>query len=295
MDKMFDRLQRLHDAYTLYHEDYFLRLLAYLAFMSKRGQGNKEETFESEQKPRTLNFRSQAQKVPTEPEHRSVYKLLTPPLVNYLNDKFLAQKRWAWEKLMEYYRANKFCELYKKWDDLTLLQPKRDLIDLLKAEYLYMNGLGASNCDLYKLLRRSWVRLVCKNMVPPSRVYRILYLIKMTMMHKTIAYQRFIRELIRKWRFSAFIQNVSRWTTVDDMSEDEEIFCEKVKKRYVFQPMNVLLEKDARSYFFSSGIEIEDSGEGNEDYYVDRDIQIDTQGKYKQETSKSASRKDASS
>ena len=155
------------------------------------------------------------------------------------------------------------------------------------------------------------------------------------MMHKAISYQRFIREMIRKWRFASFIQNISRrklellyknlhvsylqmanrlfgdkdpkdasvvkeferlanrmglFTNEDYTNQNEENFCEKVHKKYVFQPMQVLLEKEGPSQFFCSGIEVEDSGENNEDYYVDQDIPGETVGKYKQETSKSSSR-----
>ena len=44
-------------------------------------------------------------------------------------------------------------------------------------------------------------------------------------------------------------------------------------------------EKDRHNSF-----EVEDSGENNEDYYVDQEIPGETIGKYKQETSKSNSR-----
>ena len=157
----------------------------------------------------------------------------------------------------------------------------------------------------------------------------------MVMMHKTIAYQRFIRELVRKWRFSAFIQCISRrklelmyknlhvsylqmanelfgekgsnknasiakeferlanrmgmFTNEDYTSVTEENFCEKITKSYVFQPMPLLLEKEGPTQFFNSGIEIEDSGENNEDYYVDQELGGETIGKYKQETNKSSS------
>ena len=41
---------------------------------------------------------------------------------------------------------------------------------------------------------------------------------------------------------------------------------------------------------FCSSIELEDSGENNEDYYVDQEIPGEIIGKYKQETSKINSR-----
>jgi hypothetical protein len=268
--------------------------------------------------------------------------MILPYLIQYLDDKFKNEKKWAWENMKSNDRALKFSKLYKSFSDKTLLQPKRDLVDLLKAEYAYMNGLGAANCDLFKLLRRYWVKLVCDSMLAPSRIYKILYLIKMVMMHKTIAYQRFIRELVRKWRFSAFIQSISRrklelmyknlhvsylqmanelfgekgangknasiikeferhayrmgmFTNEDYTSVTEENFCEKINKTYVFQPMPLLLEKEGPTQFFNSGIEIEDSGENNEDYYVDQELGGETIGKYKQETNKSGSRNERNS
>ena len=53
--------------------------------------------------------------------------------------------------------------------------------------------------------------------------------------------------------------------------------------------MQVLLERE-RPNFSVSSIEVEDSGENNEDYYVDQEIPGEIIGKYKQETSKINSR-----
>ena len=85
------------------------------------------------------------------------------------------------------------------------------------------------------------------------------------------------------------------FTNEDYNSVNEENFCEKMTKRYVFQPMSLLLEKEGPTQFFSSGIEIEDSGENNEDYYVDQELGGETIGKYKQETNKSSSKADKNS
>ena len=53
--------------------------------------------------------------------------------------------------------------------------------------------------------------------------------------------------------------------------------------------MQVLLERE-RPNFSVSSIEVEDSGENNEDYYVDQEITGEIIGKYMQETSKINSR-----
>ena len=340
IDKMFDNLNKLNDRYKKYHADNFLKLLQYILLSKRSDRYSKIGEGEKEPKIKSLAFRGKKEKKIRAPQDRSVLSMLLPSLIKFLNDKFLNHKKWAWEKLTDNDRAMKFCKLYRIFADKTLIQPKRDLVDLLKAEHAYMNGLGVANCDLFKLLRRYWIKLVCDSMLGPSRIYKILYLIKMVMMHKTIAYQRFIRELVRKWRFSAFILSISRkklelmyknlhvsylqmanelfgekseknasvvkeferivtkmgmFTNEDYNSINEENFCEKITKRYVFQPMPLLLEKDGPTQFFASGIEIEDSGENNEDYYVDQELGGETIGKYKQETNKSSSKADKNS
>ncbi|MCQ2965107.1 MAG: hypothetical protein MJ203_06040, partial [archaeon] len=334
LDLLFNNLSKLSDKYRLLHMMYFFKKLRFINLLLKAGTSNREVKGDLEPKQTKLNFKGKSTLKTKVPEDKSIAKMIIPSFVKHLNDKILDKKKWAWDNLLDKYRACKFADLYKKWSNQTILPPKRDLVDLLKAEYSYMNGLGAKNCDLFKLLRRYWIKLVCDSMVAPSRVYRLLYLIKMVMMHKTIAYQRFIRELVRKWRFSSFIFAISRrklelmyknlhvsylqmaneifgdkggsnasltkeferlsntmglFTNEDFSASVESNYCERINKKYVFQPMQILLEKEGHTQFFSSGIEIEDSGENNEDYYVDRELDGETIGKYKQDTNKSKS------
>jgi hypothetical protein len=340
INNMFDTLDKVNNRYKNYYGDYLFKILKYILFSKKTDHYNKIKHYQNESQIKQLSFKSQSNKKIKAPQDRSVTTMILPFLIKYLDDKFLKQKKLIWENIKDNDKSLKFCKLFKSFSDKTLLHPKRDLVDLLKAEYAYMNGLGVANCDLFKLLRRYWVKLVCNSMLAPSRIYKILYLIKMVMMHKTIAYQRFIRELVRKWRFSAFVQSIARkklelmyknlhvsylqmanelfgeknnkngsvvkeferlankmgmFTNEDYSNVTEENFCEKIKKTYVFQPMPLLLEKEGPTQFFASGIEIEDSGENNEDYYVDQELGGETIGKYKQETNKSGSRNERNS
>ena len=341
ISNMFNTLDKINNRFNNILADYFLKKLKYILLSKKTSHYNKIRHGENESQIKQFSFRNKDKKRIKIPQERSVTSMILPYLVKYLSEKFIKEKQWAWENIKSNDRNLHFSKLYKSFSNKTLLQPKRDLVDLLKAEYAYMNGLGAANCDLFKLLRRYWVKLVCQSMLAPSRIYKILYLIKMVMMHKTIAYQRFIRELVRKWRFSAFIQSIARrklelmyknlhvsylqmanelfgeksnsknasivkeferlanrmglFTNEDYTNVTEENFCEKINKNYVFQPMPLLLEKEGPTQFFNSGIEIEDSGENNEDYYVDQELGGETIGKYKQETNKSGSRNERNS
>ena len=167
----------------------------YKLLLTKRETGNRIESFESGPTPKKISFKSKSGKKAKVPEDRSVTVMVLPSLVDYLDDKFKDVIYWALYKLINKCKAEKFAKLIKNLSNKTIVPPKRDLVDLMKAEYLYMNGLGASNCELFKLLRRYFIRTVCQSLYGPSRVYKTLYIIKMVMMHKAIAYQRYIREI----------------------------------------------------------------------------------------------------
>jgi hypothetical protein len=46
-----------------------------------------------------------------------------------------------------------------------------------------------------------------KTLSSPSKFYRIFYLVKITFIHKGTAERRFIKEIIRKWRFTTFCKS----------------------------------------------------------------------------------------
>ena len=71
-----------------------------------------------------------------------------------------------------------------------------------------MDTQGTYLINLFKLLRKKWIRYVYEQMVEPSQIYKMFYLIRLTIMHRSIAKQRFVRELARRWRFYAFKMKV---------------------------------------------------------------------------------------
>ena len=160
IDKMFGRLQNLQEEYKKNHANYFF----YKLLLSKRETSNKEDSLEITPKQKKMTFKGKTQKKLKAPEDRSVLKMILPSLVRFLDDKFVDHKNWAMDNLLAKYKAEKFAKLFKVFSNKTVNPPKRDLVDLMKAEYLYMNGLGASNCELFKLLRRYWIRMVCSSM-----------------------------------------------------------------------------------------------------------------------------------
>ena len=88
--------------------------------------------------------------------------------------------------------------------------PKEELVNELKARSEYMDTQGAYLIKLFKLLRRGYIDHICKSLDVPCRIYKLLYLIRLCLLHKKVARQRFIRELVRKWRFASFVKKMAR-------------------------------------------------------------------------------------
>ena len=137
-------------------------------------------------------------------------KRLMPFFVNYLANKIKQRKKDVMDTLAFNDRYGKFCSLYKKFSNKKMLPQKEDLVNELKNRSAYMDTQGMYLINLFKLLRKGFVHKVCESLKEPSRIYQLLYLIRITTLHKKVARQRYIRELIRKWRFAAFVKKMAR-------------------------------------------------------------------------------------
>ena len=164
--------------------------------------------------PKTsLKFKARAvnpKTLPLKEEKKDINKILLPYLVDYLNKIFRKRKQEAMDKLKDNDRDGHFCRLYKNHTKKQMLPPKRELYDKLKQRSAYMDSYGDHIIKLFKLLRKYFIHKTCESLADPSRIYLMLYLIKILFMHKNIAKQRFIRELIRKWRFMSFVKKMAR-------------------------------------------------------------------------------------
>ena len=65
--------------------------------------------------------------------------------------------------------------------------------------------------DLFKLLRKYVITKKLFNQIQePSRLLNIIYLIKLSLVNQEIADKRWLRALLRKWRFLSFSHNISK-------------------------------------------------------------------------------------
>ena len=210
LNKLFDNLEKIREdnAYILKKE--FLDLL-YNNLMKKaeRSYRDKKEN-ETTPKNKKTTFRL---KKPTllknDQKKKLIYVSLLPSLFKYINDKFLRQKQEAFDAIKRKSDANKFCELYKRWTEKQELEPKRELVEKLRRIYKRFISEGPLLLKLFKLLRREAIRRMLKNAPKIRKVMGMIYVTRLLVMEREIAQERFLRQLIRRWRYISFSKKLA--------------------------------------------------------------------------------------
>ena len=131
-------------------------------------------------------------------------------LDSFINFITKIKKQFYLKKLKSYIMNNKFTKLYKRFSELNIIPKKNDFFNLLKANHFYFDDMINSKMKLFKLFRKYFIKFLYKSSLYPNRLLKLSYLIKLTFMHQTILYQRYIREFLRKWRFYSFVQKITK-------------------------------------------------------------------------------------
>ena len=141
---------------------------------------------------------------------RNIFNYIIPLFIDYLKKKILARKKYSFNQIKVKYKNNKFIQLIKNYIMRKQRQNKKDFIIQL---LLILNQFNNKN-SIYKkfklLFKNYFLYLIKKQMKSQFKVYNIIYLLKITFMHKGISKKRFIRELLRKWRFISFVKKITK-------------------------------------------------------------------------------------
>ncbi|MCQ2815840.1 MAG: hypothetical protein MJ252_01105 [archaeon] len=193
--------------------EYLLKYLEENRIKDSFFDANGEKESSTEPKPTILRFKKKVlnpKNIPLVEDKTAPTKKIMPFFVKYLEDKIKQRKKDAFNKLIMNDRDARFCVLLKKYNNRVQKPNKEELVNSLKDRSDFMDSRGQYILQMYSLLRKYWIRKVTTKLEGPSRQYRLMYLIKVTTMHKKIANQRFIREVSRKWRFAAFVKKMAR-------------------------------------------------------------------------------------
>ena len=148
-------------------------------------------------------------KISDDKKKKLIYVSLLPALFNYLNQKILDQKEDAFNEIKKKSDADKFCELYKKWAEKQELEPKKELVDKLKRIYYREKSEGPLLLKLFKILRHESIRRILKKSKKTRKVMGMMYVTRLLIMQREIAKAKFLRQLIRRWRYVAFSKKLA--------------------------------------------------------------------------------------
>jgi hypothetical protein len=134
------------------------------------------------------------------------YKYVIPYLVKLLDKYRDNRKKDAFDAIKDRAKTN---YLAKSLDNYGKKKEKGFLgifLSSLNNYYLFQKQKPEYMNKLRLLFRRSFVQKVNEHILACRRIYRLSYLVKLSMMHKEVANGRYVRELIAKWRFMAMMK-----------------------------------------------------------------------------------------
>jgi len=210
LDKLFKNLERIqNDNVTPLKKEFLDKLFKNLKKKAERLYTDRKAN-ETIPKNKQTSFRlKKPTKVKDDQKKKLIYVSLLPSLFKYINDKILRQKQEAFDAIKRESNANKFCDLYKRWTKKQHIEPKRELIDKLRRIYKNATLEGPLKLKLFKLLRREAIRRLLKNSRKVNKVLGMMYVTRLLVMKRDLAKERFLRQLIRRWRFLAFSKKLA--------------------------------------------------------------------------------------
>ena len=210
LNKLFDNLENIQKRKSEPVKKEFMDLL--FDNLRKKAERTYTDKKQNETIPKHLKSAFRLKKpnaLKDDQKKKLIYTSLLPSLFNYLNQKILDKKEDALNEIKKKSDADKFCELYKKWTEKQELEPKKELINKLKRIYKREITEGPLLLKLFKILRHESIRRIFKKSKKIGNVIHIIYVTRLLIMQREIAKEKFLRQLIRRWRYIAFSRKLA--------------------------------------------------------------------------------------
>ena len=139
-----------------------------------------------------------------------IYLSLTSVLVKLINELIQKRKKESLDKIKERCKIINLIKMLKKLIYNKRKQTFQELIEKLRVLIDIIENDGPQKAKLFKLLRKIVIK---KLLIYKEEIYRInklFYLINITIYNKEVARARWIRQLIRKWRFITFMKKMAK-------------------------------------------------------------------------------------
>ena len=210
LEKLFENLKNMQRYKLKIIFQHFINKLKDIKL--KKSEYNYEKQISKEAMPyrKKLSFskKQSSSNVPKKDLDKSIpYISLLPHLTKFLEDKIQERKNYSMNKLKQNNKSKKLYSLFTKYINKKLVPDK----DYFYKQFIKLATNGEKQKDLYELLRKYLIKKKLFIAVGHlSRFLKLFYLIKLTIVNKDITDKRFLRILIRKWRFLSFSRVVSK-------------------------------------------------------------------------------------
>jgi len=140
------------------------------------------------------------------------FNAIIPDILDYINDICMKRKKDVYEILKIKARNEKFVKLLQSYINKKYSNEQHKLLDYLITNKRIQETEGPLQSELFKLLRKYVLYIMFNkdDIKELSRTLNIINVLKVTLIDKELSSDRWLRTLIRKWRFLAFSKSMSK-------------------------------------------------------------------------------------
>ena len=212
IDNLFNNIQEILKRRSEPSKKLFIeKMIKY--YLNKDKEYTHSNKIENENKPYTkkILFKSKKKTQPKDIKDKSqIYLSLISILVKLIDDMIKKNKKESFIKIKYLFTSEKFADALRKYVYLKEKPNFEEFIDSLKILIDMYEHDGPQKSKLFKLLRRIIIKKLFIYKEKIYRVNKLFYLVNLTKFNIEMTKSRWIRQLIRKWRFITFMKKMAR-------------------------------------------------------------------------------------
>jgi hypothetical protein len=177
----------------------------------------KEYTYSShiqnENKPYTkrILFKTKKKTQPKTTKDKSqIYLSLISVLVKLIKELIEKRKKECLDKIKERYNGMRLIQALNKIIYNKRKETFQELIEILRVLLDIYENDGPQQARLFKLLRKVYIRKLFLYKEEVYKINKLFYLLNLTMFNIEMARARWIRQMVRKWRFITFMKKMAK-------------------------------------------------------------------------------------
>ena len=168
---------------------------------------------ENEKKPysKKIVFKTKKKEQPKiNPNKSQIYLSLTSILVKLIDDLIKKNKKDTFYLLKRRYIYEKFNRALKNYVYEKEKPNFEDFFERIRVLIDIYEHDGPQKAKLFKLLRKNVIKKLFVYKEAIYRVNKLFYLLNLTMLNLEMSKSRYIRQIIRKWRFVTFMKKMTK-------------------------------------------------------------------------------------